>query len=68
MEWILVNFKPAMSGKLVLKREQVNDTFFALELASKQSQKKQLKSHGKVFDTTVKDASTLPSTFIDLES
>lgn len=63
-----MSFKPAMSRSLVLKRGKVNDTL-RLSIGGitiHTITETLVKSLGKVFDSTLRDVSSIPSTLIEL--
>lgn len=70
MKWARMSFKPAKSRSLVIKKGRVTDRFrFSLgEDLIPSVTEKSVKSLGKVFNCSLKDADSIKATSADLES
>lgn len=69
MEWARMHFKPAKSRSMVLKRGKVDDEsrFSVAGITILTITEKPVKSSGKVFDSTLRDAASIQSTCTKLD-
>lgn len=69
MEWARMHYKPAKSRSMVLRRGKVDDNFRFSVAGEKilTIKEKSVKSLGKVFDSTLRDSSSIQSTCTELD-
>ncbi|XP_053332775.1 uncharacterized protein LOC128506382 [Clarias gariepinus] len=69
MEWARMHFKPSKSRSMVLKKGKVDDKFrfYIKGIAIPTISEKPVKSLGKVFDSSLKDSSSIQSTCAELD-